>query len=515
MSVDPRFGCLLKEVKLEGLTTEGVLFDDTFSTDNLVYVPPRCGMGTTSVPGFGHYTGYDCDYLNTCLNEPPGIQVTDPNPLPDIESGQSGPAKTYTSTKQVCVSCPVGQVNLAVTPLTPTVSDSGTSNVQGALSGLKWLIPILDQFNDVVDPADQQEAITGNTTVTAMLLFRGLIELKHAPSGSTPVPGLSTQNIVYPASYPLSSVPTDAIITPTDSQNEYSIEISNPPQFYLLNCTNGPENGRPYPVDYQFSVQIAAGATVTLRARTIDDHEWPNADEYKITAKPGEPPILVAQNSALAVPPGAFYQGQFLQMDVLGVSGQTGTTLPFVRLFTFSEAAEVDNYTVSNAITAVNYPTTWVMEGSSDGSTWNNLDTRSNQVFTPGQNKRFPIETPASYLYYRLTITGTADGHVPSLSQSNLYGPAPSSVCASATATSAISQEDADAAAVTAATPAANAQLNCQPVFTSGAQSYDATNQTTGQSFSATSVKRSLNSRIEADQQAFQDAKAQADLLAA
>lgn len=51
-----------------------------------------------------------------CAVEPPGEQIQDPTPLPDIESGFTPPT-IYTSTKSRCASCESGLLNLPAEPL--------------------------------------------------------------------------------------------------------------------------------------------------------------------------------------------------------------------------------------------------------------------------------------------------------------------------------------------------------------------------------------------------------------
>jgi Mg-chelatase subunit ChlD len=98
-------GLLLDEVVFENATDLVTLLDDDFDGENIVYTPPRCGLGS-----YGYY-GYNC-YGEGCLDEPPVAQVPDPNPLTDIEGGFTPPTE-YNSSKQVCVTCGAGSINLA------------------------------------------------------------------------------------------------------------------------------------------------------------------------------------------------------------------------------------------------------------------------------------------------------------------------------------------------------------------------------------------------------------------
>lgn len=72
-------------------------------------------------------------------------------------------------------------------------------------------------------------------------------------------------------------------------------------------------------------------------------------------------------------------------------------------------------------------PKAWTVEGSNDGSAWTTLDTRSNissTMWAQWQEKFFTIASPASYSYYRITVTeNTGDSYL-GVSQFALYGEA-------------------------------------------------------------------------------------------
>ena len=53
------------------------------------------------------------------------------------------------------------------------------------------------------------------------------------------------------------------------------------------------------------------------------------------------------------------------------------------------------------------YPSTWIFEGSKDGITWDVLDTKTNQTFSPNEKKEFTIDNTNYYRYYRIVITGS------------------------------------------------------------------------------------------------------------
>lgn len=67
-------------------------------------------------------------------------------------------------------------------------------------------------------------------------------------------------------------------------------------------------------------------------------------------------------------------------------------------------------------------PTAWTLAGSDDGSTWTTVDTQSAQTFATGGTEKSYTFTPASYRYWRLTITANAGGYT-SISELRLWAP--------------------------------------------------------------------------------------------
>lgn len=84
--------------------------------------PPT--VNTTAVAENDLGYDYDCG-LYECTSSPPGVQISDPNPLPDIESGYT-PPQQYTSTKTVCVECDDGQQNDSDENLIPVMTGNTT-----------------------------------------------------------------------------------------------------------------------------------------------------------------------------------------------------------------------------------------------------------------------------------------------------------------------------------------------------------------------------------------------------
>lgn len=65
-------------------------------------------LDTLTFVGAFYYYGYNC-YGYGCLDTPPGDQMPDPTPLPDIEGGFVAPT-SYTATQSITVYCPNGSV---------------------------------------------------------------------------------------------------------------------------------------------------------------------------------------------------------------------------------------------------------------------------------------------------------------------------------------------------------------------------------------------------------------------
>ena len=73
-----------------------------------------------------------------------------------------------------------------------------------------------------------------------------------------------------------------------------------------------------------------------------------------------------------------------------------------------ADRAKAVQYTLTSAERA-KAPQGWVLQGSSDGTTWKDLDKRSGQSFTwDRQTRAFSVAAPGSYTKYRLVLDGEA-----------------------------------------------------------------------------------------------------------
>lgn len=171
-------------------------------------------------------------------------------------------------------------------------------NVAGSLSGLRWELSCIGHNGHACNCS--RSAVVDHTTcggaagVTydVRLRFRGVVETRTYTGGT------ADGNLYIGGPTPSRG----------DTHNIYSLTISNPPQTYYVNHI---ASGVGYCVtlDFQRTVQIAAGATVTLTADGVDGVQLANygADGH---------PIVIP---GIAPAPSAF-DGEFVQVDVLSVT---------------------------------------------------------------------------------------------------------------------------------------------------------------------------------------------------
>jgi hypothetical protein len=126
-------------------------------------------------------------------------------------------------------------------------------------------------------------------TYDITLRFRGVVEEKTYNNGC------------FTGRYSSGGVPG------ADAYNVYRLSVSSPPQTYYLNAGTSFVT-RTWAIDLTQTIQMDAGATVTLFADAIDATEIRNRDDSG--APISIPDVLPAQP----------YDGQFIQMDVLSVT---------------------------------------------------------------------------------------------------------------------------------------------------------------------------------------------------
>lgn len=91
----------------------------------------------------------------------------------------------------------------------------------------------------------------------------------------------------------------------------------------------------------------------------------------------------------------------------LGTSWISDNGYPHWLKCQFPTAKTLAAYTVIPLVALNYYPTAWTFEGSNNDSDWDTLDTQTGQSIKNGYARTYAIASPASYLYYRLTVTGS------------------------------------------------------------------------------------------------------------
>jgi hypothetical protein len=166
--------------------------------------------------------------------------------------------------------------------------------VATGLHGLRWNLPCMT--NDATDGCStavdtKTTILNGQTgkTYAVTVRFRGVVEQKTYAGGTGDGYWLA------------------GATAPVDGYNVFELKVSSPAQVYYLNAgTTGMR--RVFAIDYTRTIDMDAGAMVTLTADPVDGAEIRNTD---------------GMGHALAVPgiqpyPGA-YDGQFIQVDVLSI----------------------------------------------------------------------------------------------------------------------------------------------------------------------------------------------------
>jgi len=137
------------------------------------------------------------------------------------------------------------------------------------------------------------EAAPG-ASFSVTLRIRGVVELKNYTGGTND--GAYFQTGGAPASGP---------------QNYYELSISSPPQTYYINRNNGSGIDTCFVIDYEATVTINAGATVSLYANSGgDDLQAPNSSNLEVSNNDPAHPVVVGQP----------YNGQFAQVDAVSVT---------------------------------------------------------------------------------------------------------------------------------------------------------------------------------------------------
>jgi hypothetical protein len=157
-------------------------------------------------------------------------------------------------------------------------------------------------------------SVTGDvlTIYDVTLRVRGIVELKHFLGGTRAAPS-GTLNAWYVGGSPdLSHEP---------AFNVYEMTVSSPSQTFHLNSapSQAEERRETFEIDYQVTIPVRGGATITLTNRD------PNCISNKNCTAPATPnsqcsPITLAGFTDPRVPQP--YNGQFIVMELLQVRPQ-------------------------------------------------------------------------------------------------------------------------------------------------------------------------------------------------
>jgi hypothetical protein len=172
------------------------------------------------------------------------------------------------------------------------------ADVAAALRGLRWEMPCKPGHQGPFCTAAVDKPIVTATLAgdparqyDVTLRFRGVVEWENYKDGRSEEPW-------YIGGQPDNSI-----------NNIYQLGISQPAQVFYLNAPRANDSlGRVWSIDYQKTIRVQGGATVTLSADAQDGNLVSNLDDK------GTPLVIPA------VPPApAPFDGQFIQMDVVSV----------------------------------------------------------------------------------------------------------------------------------------------------------------------------------------------------
>ncbi|NED90124.1 glycoside hydrolase family 92 protein [Streptomyces sp. SID11233] len=115
-------------------------------------------------------------------------------------------------------------------------------------------------------------------------------------------------------------------------------------------------------------------------------------------------PVSITKDDKVPSPKKDVLKGAGALFDDTSATSATATTVELP----VPSATNAVQYTLTSGA-AAKAPSGWVVQGSSDGKSWKDLDKRSGQTFAwDKQTRAFTVKTPGSYAHYRLVLDGEA-----------------------------------------------------------------------------------------------------------
>ena len=484
-------GLLMDAVSFDDVTTLVNLLSDSFDTENETYIPPACGQGgqyvqqgtiaTLIPPMTSNATPSGTVSASSSVTTYPGyfdpwrafngfanLAQTDPGRNRNQWQSSVYPSSTPQWLQyQFAFPQSVTAYELSLIHYVSTDPNSGEMGptswqFQGSNDGSSWTT--LDTHTNymsgnihVTDPATRFQIgspqsfiyyrlyvtatqVGGNVGVTEFQMFSGASSLGYVSGYNCYGSGCISTPPPAQASDPNPLVDNESGYTP-------SVTYTSTQQA-CVGCANGQVNFPTAGIIPDMTSNTTPSGVVSASSSANPGFEYRQFG--------GQAPLLTTQ------PLPQWLQYQF-------PSPQTPTSYSFSASFTLVDA---NGHPMP-------FPKKWSLEASNDGSTWVTLDTQTKTTgWLQYEIERYPIANPAAYLYFRITVSEAQNppgqGGLPpnqflittEISNFNLFIDAPQSVCASASATSEISQADADSKALASATASATAQLNCVQGYT-------------------------------------------------
>lgn len=431
------FGNLLDNMALTEASTNSILFSDNFDSENPQYSPPACGpsaaraqttnptaLGFAFIPfaGAGMQNGNQYSYAISYLTE---TGETGLSPVFDTSTVSTTPVANMASK----VTMPV--------PADAAVIEKRLWRNDSSHGGTLFLLAVF--------PPNVPNYIDVETHTTFAARADGTI---HAPASNTTSKPSGALGIGYSGCYSEPCQPSVAL-------GEQFPDPSPLPDI---------ETGTVAPTLFTSTKSFCAKCPAGQSA--LGDNLVPIMTS---NTTPSGVASASSDNGGNAA-----YRAFFGSAVTAWIAAPASGFPAFIQ-YQFPTAQSIVVYSLTQfpAITTA-APTSFKLQGSNDGLAWTDLDAQADLIWFSGETKTFSAVI-GSHSYFRLLITATdAGNHAPAVANFQLLGAGTASICETANASSYVSQSDADAKALAAATQSAQSQLNCITQYTS-TQSYTAT----------------------------------------